>query len=93
MRSTIENFDILNSRDDVYLVFTDKKIYSCLSILYFLEDLQSIYLHIGPSSINKQEWDTLVTAMFYHFLPPEGGHPTWEDNFIEKNTKMQSPFF
>ena len=31
--------------------------------------------------------------MFYHFLAPEGGHPTWEEIFIEKNTKMQGPFF
>ena len=32
--------------------------------------------------------------MFYHFLAPEGGHPTWEENFIEKkNNKMQGPFF
>ena len=32
--------------------------------------------------------------MFYHFLAPEGGHPTWEENFIEKKyTKMQGPFF
>ena len=22
--------------------------------------------------------------MFYHFLAPEGGHPAWEDNSIEK---------
>ena len=38
-------------------------------------------------------WDTMVTTMFYHFLAPEGGHPTWEEIFIEKNTKMQGPFF
>ena len=25
-----------------------------------------------------------VTAMFYHFLAPEGGHPTWEEHFIRK---------
>ena len=31
---------------------------------------------IGPSSINKQEWDTSVTIMFYQFLAPEGEHPT-----------------
>ena len=31
----------------------------------------------------------MVTTMFYHFLAPEGGHPTWEEIFIEKkNTKM-----
>ena len=33
----------------------------------------AIELQIGPSSINKQEWDTLVTTMFYHFLAFEGG--------------------
>ena len=32
--------------------------------------------------------------MFYHFLAPEGGHPTREENSTEKkNTKMQVPFF
>ena len=31
-------------------------------------------------------------AMFYHFLVPEGGHPTWEENFFEKNIKIQGPF-
>ena len=30
--------------------------------------------------------------MFYHFLAPEGGHPTWEENFIEKNTPLQGIF-
>ena len=39
-----------------------------------------------------QEWDTLVTAMFHHFLAPEGGHPTWEENFFEKNIKIQGLF-
>ena len=41
-------------------------------------------LHIGPSSINKQEVDTLVTAMYYHVLAPEDGSPTGEEHFIEK---------
>ena len=39
-----------------------------------------------------QEWDTLVTAMFHHFLALEGVHPTWEENFFEKNIKIQGPF-
>ena len=30
--------------------------------------------------------------MFYHFLAPEGGHPTCEENSTE-NTRMQGPFF
>ena len=30
----------------------------------------AVELQFGPSSINKPEWDTLVTAMFYHFLDP-----------------------
>ena len=29
-------------------------------------------------------------CMFYHFLAPEGRHPTWEEIFIEKNIKMQA---
>ena len=33
----------------------------------------AIDLQIEPSSINMQEWDTPVTAMFYHFRVPEGG--------------------
>ena len=33
-------------------------------------------------------------AMFYHFLVPEGGHPTWEENcFEKKNIKIQGPFY
>ena len=51
-----------------------------------------IDLQVGPSSINKQESDTPVTTMFYHFLAPEGGQPTWEEHSIEKNTSMQGPF-
>ena len=35
----------------------------------------------------------MVTTMFYHFLAPEGGQPTWEEIFIEKNSKMHGPFF
>ena len=31
--------------------------------------------------------------MFYHFLAPEGGHPTWEEYSTEKNNRMQGPFF
>ena len=31
--------------------------------------------------------------MLYHFLAPEGGHPTWEEILIEKQNKMQVPFF
>ena len=45
-----------------------------------------IELQIGPSSTNKQESYTLMTVMFCHFLAPEGGHPTWEENFIVKYT-------
>ena len=35
----------------------------------------------------------MVTTMFYHFSAPEGGHPTLEEIFIGKNTKMQGHFF
>ena len=38
MRSTNENFDVFNSRDKIYLVFTEKS--KCFFILYFLGDLQ-----------------------------------------------------
>ena len=41
MRSTSENFDIFNSRDELYLVFTEKKV-NFLFIFYFLEDLRLI---------------------------------------------------
>ena len=33
-----ENFDVFNSRDDIYLVFTKKV--NFLFILYFIEDFQ-----------------------------------------------------
>ena len=39
-----ENFDVFNSRDEIYLVFTKKV--NFLFILYFLEDLQLINLLI-----------------------------------------------
>ena len=42
VRSTNENFNVFNSRDEMYLVFTKKA--SFLFILYFLEDLQLINL-------------------------------------------------
>ena len=34
-----------------------------------------------------------MTAMFYHFLAPEGWHPTWEENFIEKKYQNETFFF
>ena len=43
MRSTNENFDDFNSRDEIYLVFTKIKKISFYFIL-FLEDLQLINL-------------------------------------------------
>ena len=30
--------------------------------------------------------------MFYHFLVPEGGHPIWEEHFIEKYQNASSFF-
>ena len=48
-------------------------------------------LQIGPNSIKKkQEWDSPLNAIFNHFLAPEGGHPTWEDHFIEKYQTARS---
>ena len=35
----------------------------------------------------------MVTDMFYHFLAPEGGHPTWEKIFIEKKYQNARSFF
>ena len=43
VRSTNENFDVFNSRDEMYLVFTKRKV-NFLFILYVLEDLQLINL-------------------------------------------------
>ena len=40
VRSTNENFDVFNSRGEIYLVFTKKV--NFLFILYVLEDLQLI---------------------------------------------------
>ena len=39
VRSTNENFDVFNSQDEIYLVFTKKSKFS-----FFLEDLQLINL-------------------------------------------------
>ena len=30
--------------------------------------------------------------MFYNFFASKGGHPTWEETFIEKNTKNANFF-
>ena len=35
----------------------------------------------------------MVTTMFYHFLAPEGGHPTLEEIFIEKKSQIARSFF
>ena len=56
-------------------------------------NVAAIELQIGPSSNFKQECDTLVTAMVYHFLAPEGGHPTREKNLIEKIPECKVLFF
>ena len=34
-----------------------------------------------------------MTAMFYHFLAPEFGHPTWEENFIGKKKQKCKVLF
>ena len=44
VHSTTENFDVFNPRDDIYLVFTEKKV-NFLFILYFLEDLRLSIIH------------------------------------------------
>ena len=41
-RKCSENFDVFNSRDDIYLAFTEKRSNFCLFILYLLEELRSI---------------------------------------------------
>ena len=41
VRSTSENSDVFNSRDEIYLVFTEKKV-KFLFILYFFGDLRLI---------------------------------------------------
>ena len=51
MRSTNESFDVFNSRDDIYLVFTKKV--NFLFILYFLDDLQFIINHASSRITNK----------------------------------------
>ena len=40
---THENSDVFNTLDEIYLIFTKKKV-NFLFILYFLEDLQLINL-------------------------------------------------
>ena len=79
------------------IVFSKDLRYSFLSKLWspqlFKHNEAAIELQIGPSSTNKQIWDTMVTTMFNHFMASGGGHPTWEEKLIENNTKMQGPFF
>ena len=61
-RSTNENFDVFNSRDDIYLVFTKKV--NFLFILYFLEDLQLVNLLtmlVGESQNVKEGKGVFVT--------------------------------
>ena len=35
----------------------------------------------------------MMIAIFYHFLAPEGGHPTLEEHFIEKKNQNARSFF
>ena len=39
VHSTVENSDVFKSRDEIYLVFTEKKV-NFLFILYFFRDLR-----------------------------------------------------
>ena len=41
VHSTVENSDVFNSRDEIYLVFTEKKV-NFFFILYFFRDLRLI---------------------------------------------------
>ena len=41
-------------------------------------------------SINGKK---MMTAMFYRFLAPEGGHPSCEEHFIEKQYQNARCFF
>ena len=52
----------------------------------------TIELQIEPSSVYKQEWDTMVTAMFTTFWPLKVG-TLHERKISLKNTKVQGPFF
>ena len=53
MRSTNENFDVFNSRDEIYLVFTKKKSKFSFYFILFLEDLQLI--DFKPNHNNVKE--------------------------------------
>ena len=57
------------------------------------QNAAGVELQIGPSSFNKQECDTLVTTVMYHFLAPEGGRPKWEEHFIKNDQNAMSLFF
>ena len=46
----------------------------------------------AKENLNNQEWDTLMTVMFYHFLAPEGGHHTWEEILLKKYQSARSFF-
>ena len=45
VRSTSENFDVFNSRDDIYLVFTEKSKFSLYFILYLKKIYEKSFSH------------------------------------------------
>ena len=77
-KASIKRSDILLKGPDLKKFFHRSPIL-LLSRMWFSQlfnhNEAPIDLQVGPSSINKQESDTPVTTMFYHFLAPEGGQP------------------
>ena len=67
MRSTNENFNVFNSRDDIYLVFTKKV--NFLFILYFLERGSFMVWGINMGVCPRLECDNImfINCLGYDF--------------------------
>ena len=78
---------------DVSLIANCVVVSGLWSSQLFNHNEATIELHIGPSSINKKRMRYPGDHHILPFLAPEGGHPTLEENSIEKNNRMQGPFF
>ena len=62
--STSTNSDVFNSRDEIYLVFTEKKI-NFRFILYFFEDLRELLkMQKRKVLLNLNNFSTKISVMF-----------------------------
>ena len=70
MRSTSGNFDVFNSRDDIYLVFTEKSKFSFYFILFrrftvkqlTMSQAESHLEYLGHNTWIYSHWDFQISA-------------------------------